>query len=93
MTWAVNFTDRPAPEALEVLDSFTVNTLPHGIHAYLTEAVKALQAAYGPNVPITISASGHLFTGERGNYDLSNASITVKRGVEVVPATPEPEPA
>ena len=40
--------------------------------------LKALEA-WGPDTMVHVKAAGHLFTGEKGNYEVSNANITVSK--------------
>lgn len=79
MSFSFYRTNMPAEEAKEAISHDL--QLPHPIKSFLRDGVFNLQRRFGKDVPVTITCSGHLFTGEEGNYDVTSATINVQRGV------------
>lgn len=55
------------------------NTMPAGIKTFLHSGVDALMHHYGDDVHCTVRAYGHLHTGADGNFDVTSATIEIKR--------------
>jgi hypothetical protein len=76
MSWSVHVYNEPAASAKEkVADTYGA---PNGIIDYIHAGIDALVQANGEDVLVNVNGSGHLFTGEEGNYNVTSAAIEVK---------------
>lgn len=80
----MSFSFTSAGPAFEVEDKIREDKyLPDPIKDYLVMGVAALAARYGDDVDVVASASGHLHTGEEGNYDVTSATINVCKAANI----------
>lgn len=78
MSWSTNIPrNMKASEARVALEHST--NVPFSVREYADQALAALQRHYGSDVLVDVSAHGHLHNGEAGNYDISTATIDVRR--------------
>jgi hypothetical protein len=78
MSWTLTGTANvPAPEARELIAGNT--QLPQPIKDYIITGIDGLVKYHDDeNLPVTISGYGHVCDGQ--NYDVTSATIEVKRG-------------
>lgn len=79
MSFSFNVYDVPASEAMDRCreDQY----VPASIKEYVCAGIAALVTRYGEDVNVVVSAHGHLHTGEEGNYEVSSATIEVKKAI------------
>lgn len=78
MSWSIHSIDGlPADEAMQKIGDDQY--IPEAIKEYIGDGVDALRLHYGEDVCVTISGSGHLHTGEDGNWDSTTANLTVAK--------------
>lgn len=66
-----------APEALIAVHTDTM--LPECIKEYLVRGINALQQRYDDNVKLDVSAYGHLFNGQEGYCETTDARLSVQK--------------
>lgn len=78
MSWSINnMTNVPADEVSDKLAE--QQNLPAAIGDYIELGADALARAHGDDVPVTVTGSGHMASGENGD-NTTTATVNVTKG-------------